>query len=86
LDDDRRVVCFRQRRPPVKTNVDRDRRAHLTPQNPEPDSVVPSLAKFERCEAEDDYRHRMVMNLVVFTVNLLLIILGVWMLDAIRGN
>lgn len=48
--------------------------------------MVPSLAKFERCEAEDDYRHRMVMNLVVFTVNLLLIILGVWMLDAIRGN
>jgi hypothetical protein len=86
LDDDRRVVRFRPRRPPVKANVDRDRRARLSPQNPEPDSVVPSLAKFERCEAEDDYRHRMLMNLIVFTVNLLLIVLGVWMLDTISGN
>jgi hypothetical protein len=86
LDDDRRVVRFRPRRPSIKTNVDRDRRARPPPQNPEPDSVVPSLAKFESCEAEDDYRHRMVVNLIVFTVNLLLIVLGVWMLDTIRGN
>jgi hypothetical protein len=86
LGDDRRVVRFRPHRPPVKGNVDRNRRARPSPQDPEPDSVVPSLAKFERREAEDDYRHRMAMNLIVFSLNLLLIVLGVWMLGTIRGN
>jgi hypothetical protein len=86
LDHDRRVVRFRPRRAPVKGNADGNWRARPSPQNPEPDSVVPSLAKFERYEAEDDYRHRMAMNLIVFAVNLLLIVLGVWMLDTIRGN
>lgn len=86
LDHDRRVVRFRPRRPAVKGSADRNWRARQSPQDPEPDSVVPSLAKFERCEAEDDYQHRMAMNLIVFTVNLLLIALGVWMLGTIRGN
>ena len=47
--------------------------------------MVPSLAKFESREVEDDYRHRMAMNLIVFTVNFS-IVLGVWMSSTIRGN
>ena len=50
-------------------------------------SVVPDLAKYERCAGkEEDYRHRMLMNAIVFTVNVLLIVAGVWLLGNVRGG
>ena len=50
------------------------------------DSVVPSLAVYERCEGDDDFRQRMAMNCIAFVVNLLLIIVGVWLADRITGS
>lgn len=86
IDDDRRVVAFRPRRPFAKGTAGRDRRPRLSAQDTEADSVVPGLAEFERCGGEDDYRHRMTINLIVLAVNLLLITIGVWLLGNIRGN
>ena len=50
------------------------------------DSVVPSLAVYEQCEGDDDFRQRMAMNCIAFVVNLLLIIVGVWLADRITGS
>ena len=50
------------------------------------DSVVPSLAVYERCEGDDDFRQRMAMNCIAFVVNLLLIIVGVWLADRITSS
>jgi hypothetical protein len=50
------------------------------------DSVVPSLAVYEQCEGDDEFRQRMTMNCIAFVVNLLLIIVGVWLADRITGS
>jgi hypothetical protein len=44
---------------------------------------VRDLARFERAEPDDDYRHRMLMNLLGAAVTILLIIAGVWIVDKI---
>jgi hypothetical protein len=43
----------------------------------EPDSPVDDLAKYERNETSDDYRHRMTMNLLTLVFATLLIAVGV---------
>jgi len=49
--------------------------------------VVPDLAKYERRDGEEEeYRHRMLMNIIVLTVNALLIVVGVWLLGNVRGD
>jgi len=40
---------------------------------------VGDLAKFERTESEDDYRHRMKMNALALIVTIILVIAGVWL-------
>ena len=42
---------------------------------------VPDLAKYERGEGADDYRHRMIVNILAFVFVLALIGTGVWIVD-----
>ena len=42
---------------------------------------VDDLAKFERGEGSDDYRHRMIVNIVAFVFVLALIGAGLWLAD-----
>jgi len=71
-DDDGRVIPFRPRgavrgwRWPVRSL-------------PRGDTPVSDLAEFERTEREDDYRHRMKMNVLGLLVTILLIVIGVWL-------
>jgi len=46
-------------------------------------SPVEDLTKFERSEAPDDYRHRMLMNVVAFLFVLMLMGIGLWLADTI---
>jgi hypothetical protein len=41
--------------------------------------ILLSLAKFERDDGEDDYRHRMIMNMLAFIVLLTLTMIGFWL-------
>ncbi len=50
------------------------------PAHPSPSAgPVPGLADFETDRGGDDYRHRMLVNVVVFTVAALLIGGGIWL-------
>ena len=75
-DNGARVVKFR-----------RDRTgAHAPVTAPPP---VEDLAKFERGEGTDDYRHRMTVNIVAFAFVIALIGAGIWLADtmaAMRKN
>jgi hypothetical protein len=42
---------------------------------------VPDLAKFERGEDADDYRHRMIVNVAAFVFVIALICAGYWLAD-----
>jgi hypothetical protein len=42
---------------------------------------VDDLAKFERGEGADDYRHRMIVNIVAFVFVVALIGAGLWLAD-----
>jgi len=42
---------------------------------------VPDLAKYERDDTPDDYRHRMIVNLAAFLFLLCLIGAGYWLAD-----
>jgi hypothetical protein len=87
IDDDRRVLRFRPRRGSLDVKKGRGRRAGPSIRDSEPNSVVPDLAKYERSKDEDDdYRYRMLVNVIGFTVNALLIIAGVWLLGNVRGD
>jgi hypothetical protein len=43
------------------------------------DSPVDDLARFESADSVDDYRHRMIMNAVVFAFTTGLVVAGVWL-------
>ena len=50
---------------------------------------VEDLAKYERSEGPDDYRHRMIVNVTVFVFVIGLIGAGIWLADtmaAMRKN
>jgi hypothetical protein len=56
-----------------------------------PPAVAPveDLAKYERGEGSDDYRHRMIVNVSVFVFVIGLIAAGIWLADtmaAMRKN
>jgi hypothetical protein len=60
--------------------------ARLLPTNPTP---VEDLAKYEHDEGTDDYRHRMIVNVVAFAFIVALIGAGLWLADTmaqIRKN
>ena len=67
-DNEPRVVSFRRGRADV--------RAPVTVPPP-----VDDLAKFERGEGADDYRHRMAVNVVAFVFVIALIGAGLWLAD-----
>jgi hypothetical protein len=74
-DNDNRVVPFRPR----------GNARWRWPAHPPriPDSPVDDLAKYERGDHADDYRHRKKMNLLALTVTIGLIAAGVWIADTI---
>ena len=55
----------------------RRRGSLFTLNRPQP-SPVQDLERFERTEGEDDYRHRMFMNMMAAVVTILLIAGGIW--------
>ncbi len=67
-DNEPRVVSFR-----------RGRAGAPTPATAPP--PVDDLAKFERGEGADDYRHRMTVNIVAFVFVIALIGAGLWLAD-----
>jgi hypothetical protein len=40
---------------------------------------IADLAKYERTKGEDDYRHRMTMNVLALAVTSILVIVGIWL-------
>jgi hypothetical protein len=52
----------------------------------EPGGPVDDLAKYERTETADDYRHRMTMNLLTLVFALMLIASGVWLTTKLVEN
>jgi hypothetical protein len=80
-DDQRgRVLRFRPRGAPPRSGW----RWPLP--HAEPDSPVDDLAKYERAETSDDYRHRMTMNLLTLLIAALLIAGGVWLSTKLVEN
>jgi hypothetical protein len=67
FDDDGRIVKFR-----------RNRAVARKPAAPPP---VDDLAKYERSEDADDYRHRMLVNAAALLFVLVLIGAGYWLAD-----
>jgi hypothetical protein len=65
-EDDSRVVNFRSRTAAPRPPVT---------------SPVEDLAKYERGEGSDDYRHRMMVNVAAFLAIVALIGIGVWLAD-----
>jgi hypothetical protein len=47
-------------------------------------TVLLSLAKYERDGQEDDYRQRMLVNMLAFVVTIALIVTGVWLASSLR--
>ncbi len=72
-DEDRRVVPFRRRGAP------RPAWPWLIRAPSEHDRGPGDLAKFERVEGEDDYRHRMTMNALALVATIVLVVVGVWL-------
>ena len=75
-DDGSRVIGFRRRQTIVN------------PRAPSP-PAVDDLSKYERGDKPDDYRHRMVVNVVAFVFVIGLIAAGLWLADtmaAMRKN
>jgi hypothetical protein len=79
-DQDGRVLRFRPRGAPPRGGW------RWTPSNAEQDSPVDDLAKYERTETSDDYRHRMTMNLLTLLIAALLIAGGVWLTSKLVEN
>ena len=67
-DDEHRVVSFRRGPGGVRP----------PPPSPPP---VDDLTKYERDDAPDDYRHRMIVNVVAFAFIVGLIGAGIWVAD-----
>jgi hypothetical protein len=74
-DDQHQVVPFRRRGAPAS-----GQRWRWSPRAPQPNSSpVEGLEKYEGGEEEDNYRHRMLVNLAVFVVTVALAVAGAWL-------
>jgi hypothetical protein len=74
-----RVLAFRRPGPPTSRNPPALREAPSVPASPFPD-----MGQYERAGIEpDDYRHRMIVNVVGFAVCVLLVVAGVWLANKI---
>jgi hypothetical protein len=74
-DDDHRVVPFRP--PRGGSRADGWRWRSRPPQSPP--SPVEGLAKYEGGDLDDDYRHRMQVNLAALAFTVVLALAGVWL-------
>jgi hypothetical protein len=74
-DDDRRVVPFRPRHASARGGGWRWPLRSPRPSAP----PVEGLAKYEGGEPDDDYRHRMAVNLAALVVTVLLMLAGIWL-------
>lgn len=79
-DDRGRVLHFRPRGAPPRLGW------QWRPSNAEHDTPVDDLAKYERVETNDDYRHRMTMNLLTLLIAGMLIAGGVWLTTKLVEN
>lgn len=57
----------------------RPRGGRHSPSQGVPADVTEDLAKYERSGGEDDYRHRMIMNVVTLVFTILLATAGAWL-------
>ncbi len=73
-DDDHQVIRFR----PRSASTSGSQGWRLPPDNARPD-VPEDLARFERGDGDDDYRHRMLMNLAALVVTIMLATAGIWL-------
>jgi hypothetical protein len=74
-DDEHRVVPFRRRSAPADW-----RPWHWSPRTSHPASPpVGGLEKYEGGAEEDNYRHRMLVNLAAFLVTVALAVAGAWL-------
>ncbi|MEA2951589.1 MAG: hypothetical protein QOJ96_1109 [Alphaproteobacteria bacterium] len=73
-----RVVAF-----PSRASLRREgqRRVGLADTQRQPG--IASLAKYEHTEETDDYRHRMIINVIAFVFIAMLTGAGVWLADAL---
>lgn len=70
-NDDGRVVPFRRPGP--------SRWPAASPHN----GPVRDFGKYEHADSDDDYRHRMAMNVLALVATILLVIAGVWLVEQI---
>jgi hypothetical protein len=75
-EDEGRIVPFRPRAAPKGWRW----RTSLPQQD---DLPVSDLTEFEHSEPEDDYRHRMTVNVLGLVVTILLVVAGIWLADKI---
>ena len=75
-EDEGRIVRFRPRGAPSGWRWP-------PPNLQDSDPPVDDLAKFEQSEPEDDYRHRMTVNVLGLVVTILLVVAGIWLADKI---
>jgi hypothetical protein len=71
-DPEHRVLPFRARQP-----------VHRPPPASDSESPVEDLNRFERLDGDDDFRHRMWMNVLAFGFLVLLVGGGIWLADSI---
>jgi hypothetical protein len=71
-DDGRRVLPFR--RPGATPGG-----GHGWPRPPPPTAPIASLAKYEGGNREDNYRHRMLVNIAALAFTVLLALAGGWL-------
>jgi hypothetical protein len=80
---DGRVVRFR----PRTAASHRGHRGKARIHHSGPDwSPVPDLSKYERPESADDYRRRMVENVIALVLVTLLIVSGLWLVNSLANG
>ncbi|MFL6798420.1 MAG: hypothetical protein ACJ8F3_13500 [Xanthobacteraceae bacterium] len=75
IEDEHRVVAFRPRSEVRRPATG----AGTAPGTASPPGVVKGFARYEGGEDQDDYRHRMLVNLAALIVTILLALAGGWL-------
>jgi len=75
----RRVVSFR----PRASGPPRNRVPSVQPARQTDTPAVADLRKYQRAREEEDYRHRMVVNVLALAFCVLLALAGVWLVNEI---
>jgi hypothetical protein len=78
-NDDDRVV-------PLRPRGIGARRSGMLSNRQQNDTGVGDLAEFEQDEPEDDYRHRIMVNVLGLLAAILLVVAGVWLAVKIADN